>query len=135
MDEGRHTLKLKVWDVFNNSSESEIDFYVLKSQELSIQNLINYPNPVVDFTSFFFEHNQANDPLDVTLMIYDLSGKLIFESNEIITPTGFKYGPIRWDARSNNGYKLNSGTYIYTIIAKASNDKFQQESGRLILIN
>ena len=135
LDEGRHTLKLKVWDVFNNSSESEIDFYVLKSQELSIQNLINYPNPVVDFTSFFFEHNQANDPLDVTLMIYDLSGKLIFELNEIITPTGFKYGPIRWDARSNNGYKLNSGTYVYTIIAKASNDKFQQESGRLILIN
>ena len=135
LDEGKHTLKLKVWDVYNNSSESEIDFYVLKSEELSIQNLINYPNPVVDFTSFFFEHNQVNDPLDVTLMIYDLSGKLIFESNEIITPIGFKYGPIRWNAQSNKGYRLNSGTYVYTIIAKASNDKFQQESGRLILIN
>ena len=48
---GPHTLKLKAWDVYNNSSENEIDFVVFdENQELVIENLLNYPNPFIDYT-------------------------------------------------------------------------------------
>ena len=41
---GPHTLKLKAWDVYNNSSENEIDFVVFdENQELVIENLLNSP--------------------------------------------------------------------------------------------
>ena len=41
---GSHILTLKAWDVYNNSSESEIEFTVFdEDQDLVIENVINYP--------------------------------------------------------------------------------------------
>jgi len=135
LEEGTHTLSVKVWDVFNNSSESTTDFRVISSENLSIQNLINYPNPVVDFTAFYFEHNQSGMPLEVYLCITDLQGKIVKEIEDNMVPNGFRYGPIRWDGTSNFGDKLKSGMYIYTLKAKASDGHVSTNSGRLILIH
>ena len=52
LDPGSHTIEFKVWDVFNNSSESSIDFIVTESEEFVIQHLLNYPNPFTTNTSF-----------------------------------------------------------------------------------
>ncbi|MBU0763651.1 MAG: type IX secretion system sortase PorU, partial [Bacteroidetes bacterium] len=57
---GLHTLNLKVWDVFNNSSEEDIEFIVAESSELALSHIFNYPNPFTTQTSFYFEHNQPN---------------------------------------------------------------------------
>jgi hypothetical protein len=124
LEEGTHTLTVKVWDVFNNSSDN-----------LSIQNLINYPNPVVDFTSFYFEHNQSDLDMKVNLVIMDISGKVVKIIEDNIKPVGFRYGPINWDGKSNEGDKLKSGMYIFNIVAKASDGEVSTKSGRLILID
>jgi flagellar hook assembly protein FlgD len=101
---------------------------------LTIQNLLNYPNPVVDFTSFYFEHNQNNEQMKVVLQIIDLQGRVVKEIKEDITPNGYRYGPIQWDGKSESGYKLNAGVYVYSLIASLSNGKTTNNSGRLILI-
>ena len=134
LSEGKHTLRLKVWDVYNNSSESTTEFVVLSSNNLSIQNLINYPNPVVDFTSFYFEHNQNDEEMEVTLQIMDLQGRVVKELKQKIIPNGYRYGPIFWDAKSDRGAELNSGVYVYSLLARLSNGKTANNSGRLILI-
>jgi flagellar hook assembly protein FlgD len=135
LEEGTHTLTVKVWDVFNNSSESTTEFRVISVDNLSIQNLINYPNPVVDFTSFYFEHNQSDLDMKVNLVIMDISGKVVKIIEDNINPVGFRYGPINWDGKSNEGDKLKSGMYIYNIVAKASDGEVSTKSGRLILID
>ena len=33
LDPGSHTIEFKVWDVFNNSSQSSIDFIVTESED------------------------------------------------------------------------------------------------------
>ena len=45
LTEGNHSLTVKAWDIFNNSSEKTILFQVAKGEKFLIRNLINYPNP------------------------------------------------------------------------------------------
>lgn len=135
LEEGTHTLTVKVWDVFNNSSESTTEFKVISADNLTIQNLINYPNPVADFTSFYFEHNQSDLDMRVNLVIMDINGRVVKNIEDNLKPVGFRYGPIEWDGKSNEGNKLLSGMYIYNIIATASDGEVSSKSGRLILID
>ena len=134
LSEGKHSLTVKVWDVHNNSAEGVTEFVVLSSNNLTIQNLLNYPNPVFDFTSFYFEHNQNNEDMKVVLQIMDIQGRVVKEIKEDITPNGYRYGPIQWDGKSESGAKLNPGVYVYSLIASLSNGKTTNNSGRLILI-
>ncbi|GAL80282.1 hypothetical protein JCM19274_572 [Algibacter lectus] len=77
LEPGLHTLTLKAWDVYNNSSISEIQFIVFdEDQELVINNVLNYPNPFVNYTEFWFNHN-SSEPLDISIQIFTVSGKLI----------------------------------------------------------
>src|SRR5690606_41325531 len=44
LEPGLHTLTLKAWDVYNNSSVTEIQFHVHdKDEKLVINNVLNYP--------------------------------------------------------------------------------------------
>lgn len=58
LPEGRHTLDLKAWDVYNNSSVKSTEFVVAPSAELALEHVLNYPNPFTTHTEFYFEHNR-----------------------------------------------------------------------------
>ena len=67
--DGTHTLSVKVWDVYNNSSDDYTEFVVVSSENLAIQEVLNYPNPFSDITHFQFEHNRPDEPLLVSIEI------------------------------------------------------------------
>lgn len=133
LEEGRHTLRMKVWDVYNNSSEGYTEFVVSHSENLSIENLLNYPNPMVDYTEFYFEHNQEGQELDVRLEIINLAGQVVEVISEKVTPTGYRYGPISWGGNGKQGGKLASGLYVYRLLATAEDGKTLESSGRLVI--
>ena len=134
LSEGRHTLSVKVWDVFNNSSEDEIEFVVIKSNQVSIQSLLNVPNPVIDYTDFYFDHNQDGNELDIILQIVDIQGRIVHRVQEKIYPSGFTYGPIRWNGTSEYNHSLLPGTYVYTLFITREDGEVTKKSGRLILL-
>jgi flagellar hook assembly protein FlgD len=72
--------------------------------------------------------------MEVTLQIMDLQGRVVKELKQKIIPNGYRYGPIFWDAKSDRGVELNSGVYVYSLLARLSNGKTANNSGRLILI-
>jgi len=119
LEPGLHTLSLKVWDVYNNSSVSEIQFVVYdKDQELVIDNVLNYPNPFINYTEFWFNHN-SSDALDVSIQIFTVSGKLVRTLNGQ-TAAGFSVTSslsrdIVWDGRDDFGDKIGKGVYIYKL--------------------
>ena len=115
LDEGKHTVKLKAWDVFNNSSEKTIDFVVAKSSDLTIEHLLNYPNPFTTHTTFYFEHNRPGVPLDVILQIMTVSGKIVKTFHVIMTTDGFRSDPIEWNGLDDFGKPIGRGVYIYRI--------------------
>ncbi len=131
---GPHTLSLKVWDVNNNSSEVSIDFVVQESLELSLDHVLNYPNPFTTSTDFYFEHNQVCDQLQVQLQIMTISGRLVKTINTVVASEGFRSNAIHWDGRDDFGDQLAKGVYVYRLVVKTSDGKNAEKLERLVIL-
>lgn len=113
LENGRHTLKLKVWDLHNNSSEAEIWFIVDDRAPLALHQVSNYPNPFSTTTSFQFNHNKPDGRFEVIIDIYRLDGQLVATIASQSVATGNHISPIVWDGRSPQGKPLPTGIYLY----------------------
>lgn len=136
LESGDHRIKVKVWDVFNNSTEAEITFTVVSDDNLVVTDFINYPNPFSFSTEFYFQHNQSDRELDYILNIYSITGVLIksIDLSSFINE-GYRVGPIIWDGTNNFGSRVNAGIYIANLtISEENNTKFINKSTRVILL-
>ncbi|MBD0830758.1 type IX secretion system sortase PorU [Aestuariibaculum sediminum] len=123
LEPGLHTLTLKAWDVYNNSSTAEIQFIVYdEDQELVIENVLNYPNPFVNYTEFWFNHN-SSAPLNVSIQIFTVSGKLVRTLNGQTAGGGVVNSTLSrdiiWDGRDDFGEKIGKGVYIYKLTVQS----------------
>lgn len=112
---GEHTLKIKVWDNYNNSSSRELSFIVVEETEIQLKNVLNYPNPFTTQTAFYFEHNQNCNFLDLSIQIYTVSGKVIKRINRRLHNEGFRSDGIYWDGTDDFGEAIARGVYIYNL--------------------
>ncbi len=127
LEPGLHTLTLKAWDVYNNSSTDEIQFVVHdEDQELMVNNVLNYPNPFVNYTEFWFNHN-SSEPLDVSVQIFTVSGKLVRTLNAQTNTTeccgkgaSALSRDIIWDGRDDFGDKIGKGVYVYKLKVRSN---------------
>jgi len=127
---GKHTLKLKAWDVANNSSEVEIEFEV--TSDFIISNISNYPNPVSEYTYFVLEHNQSGASLDVIFDIYDSFGRTIDRFQTTVGSNGSTTNPVRWDLTESK-IAATPGIYIYRAIVQNSEGIITSKSGKMII--
>lgn len=118
---GRHTLRLKAWDSYNNSSDAYIEFVVADDEGLALQNVYNYPNPFSDNTTFQFEHNRAGDDLQVQLQIFSVTGQMVrtIERNYYSSPT--RIADLEWGI-SDESSNPAAGMYMYMLKVKSLND-------------
>jgi hypothetical protein len=135
LGDGKHTLELKAWDVYNNSSTSLIDFEVKQKSELSIDHLLNYPNPFTTYTEFWFEHNQALSTLQIQIQIYTVSGRLVKSIHETIQTDGYRSDPIAWDGRDDFGDRLARGVYIYKLKVQTTDGNSVEKFEKLVILN
>ncbi|MGF1554804.1 type IX secretion system sortase PorU [Paucihalobacter sp.] len=139
LEPGLHTLTLKAWDVYNNSSTAEIEFMVFDQNEvLKIDNVLNYPNPFVNYTEFWFNHNSST-PLDVSVQIFTVSGKLVRTLNGQ-TMGGTKAvsalsKDIVWDGRDDFGDKIGKGVYVYRLKVRSNSlNKEVEKIEKLVIL-
>jgi hypothetical protein len=117
--EGKHTIRIKAWDVANNSSEVVLNFVVAKQLKLQVTNTRNFPNPFNSFTTFAFEHNQPNTDLAITISIYTRTGALVKEIRKTVNTGGTRNCQLIWAGDNQAGAKLAKGIYIYRVIVVA----------------
>lgn len=134
LEEGNHSLRLKVWDVYNNSSEAYTEFIVAKSAELAIKHVLNYPNPFTTKTDFYFEHNQANQQLDVMIQIFTVSGKIVKTINTKVYSDGYRSNPISWDGLDDFGDRIGRGVYIYKLSVRSPNGNTVNKFEKLVIL-
>jgi hypothetical protein len=132
LSEGNHTLKIKVWDVMNNSSEKEIHFVV--KDEFRIESVLCYPNPMQEQTSFIFTHNQPDESFDVVLEVFLSSGTRVDLLPVKVSSQGTESQPLAWTPASR-AVKMRPGVYIYRMSVTTSDGKSGSASGRLVYIN
>ncbi len=137
---GEHTLRVKVWDIVNNSTESELHFTVTNSDEIILDHVLNYPNPFTTRTDFYFEHNQGNQPLDVLIQVFTIGGKLVksFEflasDQTQINAGSFRVGPVTWDGLDDFGDRIGRGTYFYRVRVRTLEGKTKDAFQKLVIL-
>jgi hypothetical protein len=117
---GLHTLKVIAWDVYNNSSMTEIQFVVAGDDEIKIENVLNYPNPFINFTEFWFTHNRPFEPLEVQVQVFTITGKVVWTKNQIVNTEGFLSREITWDGKDDFGDRIGKGVYVYKLTVKST---------------
>ena len=135
LSEGTHTLKFKIWDVYNNSSEAYTEFVVAESAQLALEHVLNYPNPFTTSTSFMFEHNQPCNSLDVQVQVFTISGKLVKTINETVLTHGFRNDPIEWNGLDDYGQKIGRGVYMYNLKITTPDGQKAEQIERLVILN
>ena len=132
---GSHSIVLKVWDVFNNSSEAVINFIVTDEDDFFISDFTNFPNPFSTSTDIYFEHNKVNKELNYVLEIYSITGVLVKRiDKQSFSADGYRIGPISWDGKNNYGVKINPGIYIANLRVYLANGNSTSKSIRIILL-
>ena len=129
---GQYKLKIKAWDVFNNLSTAQTYFQVVQASSLVIRDVLNYPNPFRNGTTFTFQHN-LTEPVNVKIKIYTIAGRLIkkIESYDVLD----KFVKIYWDGRDEDGNSLSNGTYLYKLTVESVKGNFKQNFlGKLAII-
>ncbi|WP_317047734.1 type IX secretion system sortase PorU [Marinirhabdus gelatinilytica] len=134
LEKGLHTLTLKAWDVYNNSSTADIQFIVAGDDELEITRVLNYPNPFVNYTEFWFNHNRPFEPLEVQVQVFTVTGKVVWTKNQTISTDGFLSRDIVWDGRDDFGDRIGKGVYVYKITVKSPLTNKQVEKFEKLVI-
>jgi hypothetical protein len=131
---GNHSLTLKAWDNYNNSSEETIHFLVETGGKFILKNLLNYPNPVIYDTRFTAELNRPDQEIEITITIYDLAGRIIriIETNAVVS--GYVLPPVTWDGSIEGGKRVGRGIYPYRVTVKTESGEKAEGSGRLIIL-
>jgi len=132
---GLHTLTFRAWDVYNNLVTAEIQFVVSGDDAITLEKVLNYPNPFVSYTEFWFSHNRPFEPLDVQVQIFTVTGKIVKTINQTVTTDGFLSRELKWDGRDDYGDKIGKGVYIYKLTVKSSTtNKKAEKYEKLVLL-
>jgi hypothetical protein len=134
LKEGKHTLRVKAWDVYNNSSEQVIYFEVKKATIVELDHIYNYPNPFTSRTKFLFDHNQAEEFLDIRIQIFTVSGKCVKTIHEASLANGYHLDGIEWDGTDDYGDKLGRGVYFYKVVLRTTNGTKSSAFQKLVIL-
>lgn len=134
LETGPHQIVVKAWDTNNNPGEATISFIVSEKDQLVIENLRNYPNPMVSNTTFTFEHNRAGEDLEIHLQIYDGNGAVVKETRYEMYQSFSVADGIEWDGRNSTGEKMRPGIYYYRIIVRSTEDGAHSQQYQKLII-
>ena len=135
LEVGPHTLKIKAWDTYNNSSETTLNFVVVSDAILNLENVLNYPNPFVNYTEFWFNHNKPNEPLEVQVQVFTVSGKLVKTINQNVVTTGNLSRNITWNGLDDFGNKIGKGVYVYKLkVTSTASNLVSEKYEKLVIL-
>jgi len=131
---GSHSLTLKAWDNFNNSTVKTILFQVVTGEKFLLTNLLNYPNPFFGETKISLEHNRPDNELNVTINIFSIDGRIIKIIKTKVVAAGYILPPVIWDGNDEGGKRAGRGMYPYTVTITTITGEIAMTSGRMIIL-
>jgi hypothetical protein len=120
--EGKHRLRIKAWDVLNNSNEYELNFMVRKKKQLVLGQTRVWPNPSAGPVRFMIEHNNDGTVLNAEIKVFSMNGDLVKTiEGTIIAYSNRSY--MDWNGRDDRGNPVSPGMYIYRIIVRTTDGR------------
>lgn len=121
LSDGEHTLRLKIWDTENNSSEVEIAFAVEQGLKPVIYDLYADQNPASTSTNFYLRHNRPEAVINITICVYNLMGVEVWRYTGKGLSDMYRSYPVTWDLTNSSGSRVPGGIYLYKAIISTDN--------------
>ena len=128
---GPHTLRLRVWDVYNNSNEKTINFTVVPGMVPNIYDVYAVTNPAITSAIFYVKHDQPESVLNINVEVFDLMGRLVWSDTETSRSDMFTSAPITWDLRDMSGRRVPRGIYVYRATVMGSGKQHVTKSKKI----
>lgn len=120
---GKHQLVIKAWDLLGNLSKDTLWFIVPAQELLKAKDLVNKPNPMVNFTQFSFDVNIQDPNLQTEFSLRNLNGQLLVNKVLPVVQNANKW-VMNWDGRDQSGASIPPGFYFYTITVRSGQQSF-----------
>ncbi|GAB3502851.1 type IX secretion system sortase PorU [Spirosoma knui] len=131
---GTYQIRVKAWDINNNSTEGALTIRVSERPALTVRALTSSPNPIQAEATLTAELNRSGEPLDWTMGIYDLSGRQYSQRVGQCSDCPSTISVGTWQGVSDAGQPLPNGLYIMTIQVRSTVDgSVANGSGRIVL--
>jgi hypothetical protein len=134
LSDGTHSLTVKAWDNFNNSSEKSVLFMVKSGEVFLLKNLLNYPNPFFSHTWISVEHNKPDTEFEISVSIYNMNGQIVKIIKSFVTSSGYVIPRIQWDGNDDGGKRVGRGVYPYSVTVTSKDGETARLSGRMIIL-
>jgi len=128
LQEGQHTATLKVWDISGHSATQSFDFFVDKNSAPKIFDIYTDANPAVTEANFYIRHNRPDAMLRVTVEVFDLNGRRLWEATQTAKADMFASSPLTWDLSDRSGRRVGRGIYLYKATVNTYSTQTRQES-------
>lgn len=127
LDEGKHSLTFRAWDLLNNSSTRSLDFEVVKGLEPTMYSVMSYPNPVRvgEVLHFAIDYDQPDELMEMNVYVYSPSGQLVYQSS--------RKGTEQHSFSIDNAH-LTPGIYLYRVSLTTTEGDQTGRSGKLVVI-
>lgn len=132
LEEGKHTISIKAWDILNNSSTLNMEIEVVQTGHLEITDSSISPNPIVHGapTTIAFKHNAPNELIQVTTSLYSLDGQLLDRNTQKATSTGTIINPFTYQIPA----RLSPGIFLIKCECKTYSNQSGQFSKKIVVI-
>lgn len=131
LTKGRHTIAVRVWNIFNYSSNAELTFYV--QDDSTKTDFVAYPTPAKSHVKVTMEHNIQADIKSAALYIYDMQGRLVRSFTPTVAEKSYVVGPVDWDLTTGAGARVSPGIYIGRFEVTTTDGEKLREQGKIVI--
>lgn len=133
---GDHSLILRAWDVYNNSSVDTLYFTVVPDLapelvDVKLSAGIAYSGQKNYFT---ITHNRPYNEVDITLELFNFQGQMLWQYSEKALSDGV-VSTVEWDVTGEGGQPLPTGVYLYRAKLSSGGSSEQTKTRKIIVLN
>lgn len=132
LKDGEHVIRVILSDASGNGDTTRfIPFYV--ERNLGVRNVVNWPNPFVDKTTFTFMVTGGTPPSGGEIGIYTVTGRKVKTIRLSAAELNVGFNRVDWDGLDEDHDRLANGVYLYKVRVDAA-DLRQETIDKLVIM-
>ena len=136
LEAGEHTLVLRAWDLYNNSSVATITFVVEPGLLPEVMDFSVKGTPVMSgkTTELVITHNRPQSEIDVVVELFSVQGQMMWKNVERVVCDGMEYR-YSWDGDASGNRSLSTGIYVLRAYVISENAMSEPKNRKIVVVN
>ena len=136
LPQGEHTLLLRAWDLYNNSSTDTLHFVVVPNLSPDLVDVKVTPNPLRygENACFMLTHNRPGCDVNVSIELFNFQGQVLWRYDERIY-SDTNACEVNWNVAMQNGAPIPTGVYLYRATISEGGGSARSKTRKLIVLN